>query len=462
MGKYPARTRRNCSIEKAKKGFEQKTVWLAGRIIGILDDGFVLQDESGRADILSSQKMRVRVGDIVEVEVSLGEAPKAEDPLIQAFFANAPTFKDKVLIVHEFKVLAPCQGDFFISKEDPNYKRMIVDASIKERLRERVRIFQLIREFFEKEGFLEVDTPLLVRLPGMEPYLDVFKTRFFTDPQKKDQGEDMYLITSPEYAMKKLLVAGYEKIFQIARSFRNKETASNLHNPEFSLLEWYRAYAGYEEVMEDCEKLVHFLTTRLFENDFLQYQGSNINVSPPWPRLKVRDAFLEYAGIQHEDFEDPVRLREAALKKGYKVNEKTPFEDVFFLIFMNEIEPKLGFDKPVILFDYPIQMAALSKACEDDPRYAERFEIYIAGMELANAFTELNDPDEQRKRLEAERLERQKLQKDDYPVDQSFISALEFGMPPSAGPALGVDRLIMLLTDTPDINNVLFFPHKDL
>jgi len=187
-----------------------------------------------------------------------------------------------------------------------------------------------------------------------------------------------------------------------------------------------------------------------------------VDVAAPWPRVKVKDLFDEYADIPVEAFEDEKRFREVVRKKGYKVDDTTPYDGLFFSVFMNEIEPKLGFDKPVIVYEYPASMAALAKKCPDDERYAERFEVYIAGMELCNAFTELNDSAEQRERLEQEHEERQKMGKELYPVDQSFLRALEFGMPPSGGNALGVDRLVMLLTDTPDIRDIIYFPHRDL
>lgn len=506
---YAARTHRDCSILKAKRTFEHeggdghipfghgprfaagvpsvnmsiaapsknvplkkaehdefggKEVWVGGRVVGILDDGFVLQDESGRVDVVTSDELRMNVGDIVECLVKKHEGEKGE-PLRFALL--------------DLAVLAPCKEDFFIKKEDPNFLKMIVDLQKKYILDSRAEVIKKIRMFFWNEGFVETDTPELVRHPGMEPYLDVFKTRFFTDPNQKEKGEDLYLITSPEYALKKLLVSGYEKIFQVAKSFRNKETASSLHNPEFTLLEWYRAYASYLEIMDDTENLVRFLAKEILrmqkgggadpgaggaagECGKIIFQGHEIDVDSPWERLKVKEAFKKYAGIAVEDFEDSQKLKAIAQKKGYAINEKSTYDDAFFLIFMNEIEPKLGLNKPVILYEYPVSMAALSKKCEESSKYAERFEVYIAGIELCNAFTELNDGEEQLYRLEAERKDRQKMGKDDYPVDQRFIRALDFGMPPSGGIALGVDRLVMLLTDTPEIENVLFFPHKDL
>lgn len=181
----------------------------------------------------------------------------------------------------------------------------------------------------------------------------------------------------------------------------------------------------------------------------------------PWKRIRVIEAFQEYAGIDEETFFDTEKLRAEVGKRGYPVSAAAGFDDLFYTIFLNEIEPKLGFDVPVILYDYPVSMAALSKRCTDG-RFAERFEAYVAGIELCNAFTELNDPGEQQKRLEMEKEERRELGKDLYDVDATFIEALKFGMPPAGGNALGVDRLIMLLLGESDIRNVLYFPYRDL
>lgn len=437
--------------EKAKKeaGYGGADgVWLAGRIVGILDDGFVLQDESGRLDLRWEEK--VRVGDIVEARI---EKEMMED--------------DVIFVGKEVDVLVACGDDFFIPPNDANYRRTVVDRTLMVKMQQRAMVLDGIREFFKREEFLEVETPGLVRLPGMEPYLDVFETEFVPESgaegrEGRAQKERMFLITSPEYAMKKLLVSGYEKIFQLCKSFRNKETDSQLHNPEFTLLEWYRGYASYEEIMEDTERLVEFVAEKMHGKKEFKWDGRRIDVSTPWPRVSVKDLFAEMAGIEPEVFEDMEKFRDAVKEKGYTVGTEACYEDLFFLVFLNEIEPKLGFEKPVIVKDYPVEMAALAKKCPDDERYAERFEVYMAGVELCNAFTELNDPVEQRARLERERKERQKLGKTDYPVDQSFIRALELGMPPSGGNALGIDRLVMLLTDTQDIRDVLFFPHKDL
>jgi lysyl-tRNA synthetase class 2 len=377
--------------------------------------------------------------------------------------------QDEFTQQEEMAVLAECE-DFYISPlASPNYKKLLLDEKLRYNLVKRAEIMAAIREYFVNLGFVETDTPTLVKLPGMEPYLDVFKTRFLADfsaDQKVDQ--EMYLITSPEYAMKKLLVGGMEKIFQITRSYRNKETFSSRHNPEFTIMEWYRAYASYLEIMDDTEGLVKFLWSRFAGKDadgqparLSAGDGREVDIMSPWKRLRVIDAFQEMAGISEQVFFDHDRFREEVQKRGYAVSNQANFDDLFYTIFLNEIEPRLGFDVPVILYDYPVSMAALSKRCEDE-RFAERFEAYVAGMELCNAFTELNDPVEQEARLKLERAERKVLGKDLYDVDMTFIEALKFGMPPSGGNALGIDRLIMLLLGEKEIARVIGFPYGDL
>lgn len=342
---------------------------------------------------------------------------------------------------------------------------MFKHEDYKERIKKRSQIIKTIREFFWERNFLEIETPILVKLPGQEPNLDVFKTKFVSIPGPAGATfeHDMYLITSPEYAMKKLLAAGFERIFQITKSFRNKETESQLHNPEFTILEWYRANADYREIMQDTESLIFEMTKFCYGGAILPYQGHKIDTTPPWPRLRVFNAFERYAGIDRNTLVGTEKLRVAVKAKGYKLNPDASYEDLFFIVFLNEIEQKLGHEKPLILYDYPEQMAALATVrSENGTFFAERFEVYCAGIELCNAFNELTDPVEQRRRLEKEQKIRKQIGKDCYEIDRSFIRALECGMPPAGGIALGVDRLIMLLTDTPDINDVLAFPFKDL
>lgn len=448
---FPGRAKRSAMISEVSGRVDAGASFvLCGRVIGLLDGegrlagadlaeerGFILQDESGKI-VIESEDLP-KVGVILEIEVGLVSV-------------------GKWVKVGEARILADCE-DFFISpKSSPNYQKLIIDENFRENLLMRGKVMAAIREFFAGRGFVETETPCLVRLPGMEPYLDVFKTRMEADFSADQKvSEDMYLITSPEYAMKKLLVGGMEKIFQITKSFRNKETFSERHNPEFTILEWYRAFASYLEIMEDTEALVKFVWGKFVGG---RREGF-ADVMAGWERLRVMEAFAR-VGIDEETFFDLEKFRAVVRARGYMLAEEASFDDCFFTIFMNEIEPKLGMDVPVILYDYPVTMAALSKRCEGDERFAERFEVYIGGLEMCNAFTELNDPDEQERRLRLEREERLALGKPIYDVDESFVAALRMGMPPAGGNALGGDRLIMLVTGGKDIRDLLYFPQRDL
>ena len=324
----------------------------------------------------------------------------------------------------------------------------------------RERVIDAIRAFFKARGFHEVETPLLVRYPGMEPYLEVFQTTWTTARGERHVG---YLATSPEYAMKKLLAAGVGPIFQICKSFRNREDVSALHNPEFTILEWYRPHADYTALMDDCAELFRHIARALdpaSDGAGWRYQGRWIDFAAPWERLPVREAFERYAGVRLQD--GPDALFAAARAKGYPVSAETTWEQAYHQIFLNEIEPHLGQGTPTILYDYPIAMAALARASPRDPSVAERFELYVAGIELANAFSELIDVEEQRRRLLQEQEERRRLGRTLYDLDEDFLRALELGLPPSAGIALGVDRLAMLFADVTSIRDVLWFPADEL
>jgi lysyl-tRNA synthetase class 2 len=324
----------------------------------------------------------------------------------------------------------------------------------------RERVVDAIRAFFKGRGYHEVETPLFVRCPGMEPYLDVFQTTWRTVRGESYLG---YLTTSPEYAMKKLLAAGIGPIFQICKSFRNGEEVSALHNPEFTILEWYRTHADYTALMDECEELFRHLARTIDprgNGDGFRYRGNWIDVGSRWERLTVREAFKRYAGVDLVDESD--RLTDAAREKGYAITPETTWEQAYHQIFLNEIEPHLGRTTPTILYDYPISMAALARPSPRDPSVAERFELYVAGIELANAFSELTDAVEQRRRLEAEREERRQLGKTLYDIDDDFIRALATGLPPSAGIAMGVDRVAMLFADVTSIREVLWFPADEL
>lgn len=298
----------------------------------------------------------------------------------------------------------------------------------------REKVVDTIRDFFKNQGFHEVSTPVLVPIPSIEPNLEVFETELRTSRGKKRQG---FLIMSPEFSIKKLLAAGIGNCFEITKCFRNEEEVSKLHSPEFTMLEWYRVGADYRNIMEDFENL--FLT--IIGKDELIYQGETYDLSLPWPRISVKEAFQKYAG-----------------KDVLKVSD----ED-FYKIFFNEIEPELlKSRKPFFIYDYPISQASLSRPKKEDPRFAERFEVFLAGIELGNCFSELIDAKAQKDRFEKDLSERMKLGKTKYPIDEDLIDALASGVPEVSGIAVGVDRLIMLAADAPSISDTLFFPAEEM
>jgi len=314
----------------------------------------------------------------------------------------------------------------------------------------REKTIKAIRAFFDKQGFHEVETPILIAKPPAESYLDVFETTLL---DRHRNLTCVYLSTSPEVPLKKLIVAGIGNCYSVTKSFRNTETQSKLHNPEFTILEWYRVGANYMDIASDCEKLLFALVPSLV------YQGKTIDLSVPWERLSVSDAFAKWAHVEFNDFlNNAIKI---AVKKGYQVESNTTWEQIFNQIFLNEVEPHLGFGKPTILYDFPAVMGALAKKKASDPRFAERFEFYIAGLELGDCYSELTDWKEQEERFNTELAEVKRLGKTQYDYDHDFIKALKVGLPECSGIAVGVDRLIMLLADVTDIAETMFFPGKE-
>ena len=317
-------------------------------------------------------------------------------------------------------------------------------------LEARQRVLRAVRDVFAARGFLEVETPALQRSPGLEPHLRAFVT---TLERPGDASVPMFLHTSPEFAMKKLLVAGLPKIFQLAHCFRNGERGAT-HHPEFTMLEWYRAGASYLDLVADCEALLRATGARLFA-----WQGRVCDPHASWERLTVAEAFARHCGIDVlATADDLAALAAAARPLGIAPHEGDGWEDLFFRIFLGLIEPKLGIGAPTVLYDYPISMAALARAKPGDPRLCERFELYACGLELANAFGELTDAAEQRRRFAADQAKKRALYGAAYPVDEDFLKALDFGLPQSAGIALGFDRLVMLASGAPHIEDVLWAP----
>lgn len=323
----------------------------------------------------------------------------------------------------------------------------------------REQVIKAIRTFFDEKQFHEVETPILIGNPPAESYLDVFQTTLLDRTRHETPA---YLSTSPEIALKKLIVAGIGNCYSITKSFRNGETDSATHAPEFTILEWYRVNKTYVDIMDDCEELILHINTRLDHETMLTYQNTSFDLSKKWKRVSVKDAFKQWAHVNLMDFFDMKNAQHIATKKGYTVTASNTWEELYNQIFLNEVEPHLGVTTPTIIYDFPSAMGALCQTKSSDPRFVERFEFYIGGLELGDCYGELIDWKEQQTRFEKELLEVKRLKKTTYEYDHDFIDALQEGMPPTSGIAVGLDRLIMLFANTKTIQETQLFPYQEL
>jgi elongation factor P--(R)-beta-lysine ligase len=321
----------------------------------------------------------------------------------------------------------------------------------------RNQIKSAIRAWFEAQQFVEVDTACLQVSPGNEAHLHAFKTTYETEA---GATTPYYLHTSPEFACKKLLAAGETKIFTFAHAFRNGERGP-LHSPEFTMLEWYRAGEPYGRLMDDCEHLLH-IAAKVTDRWLWSYRDTycDLGIRRDWTTL--HQAFFQFPGIQLDDcFTGPDvdldKMRREAARIGVRVADDDTWSDLFSRILSERIEPWLGSLRPEILCEYPTHEAALARPCTDDPRVAERFELYVCGVELANCFGELTDPAEQRRRFASEMAEKQRVYGRRYPIDEDFLASLAH-MPQASGGAMGFDRLVMLATGAPSIDHVIWTP----
>lgn len=340
----------------------------------------------------------------------------------------------------------------------------------------RLKITKAVREFFWLRDFVEAETPVAVRYASQEPYLQPVNIDV-----KHPNGKSypMYLRTSPEYALKKLLAAGYSNIFEIGKCFRNVEDFGGSHNPEFTMLEWYRSPGMLGEIMDDTEALFQFVCKKIHCKE-LQFNNKKISVNGVWERVTMKALWQKYFDTNLDECLELEPIQQLAKSKGFSFTPEDAYEDIFYKLFLNVIEPELGKDRPTFVYDYPARLCSLSRLCDHDSRYAERFELYIGGLELANAFGELTDAVKQEKNLEADKKLREKLGKPTWPVDPEFIAALKSGigrelspmqgglsaLPAEAlakagGIALGLDRMVVLCTGAQDINEVIFYSLKD-
>ena len=328
------------------------------------------------------------------------------------------------------------------------YVDLIVNPESRDVFIKRSRIITLIRDFMVKNDFLEVETPMMQQIPG-----GATARPFITHHNALDM--ELYLRVAPELYLKRLVVGGFERVFEINRNFRN-EGISIRHNPEFTMMEFYRAYATYEDLMEYTEELFCHVAQELLGTLDITCQGEPISFRRPWKRLTVKEAVLVYGAIDRKSLEDRDLVFAYAKKIGLDLPENISYGRLLIEIFEEVAETKLI--QPTFITAYPTEVSPLSRKNDDDPEIVDRFELYVAGREIANAFSELNDPVDQKERFLAQVALKDKGDEEAHYMDEDYIRALEYGMPPTAGEGIGIDRLVMLLTDTPSIRDVILFP----
>ncbi|MBR5998073.1 MAG: lysine--tRNA ligase [Deltaproteobacteria bacterium] len=327
------------------------------------------------------------------------------------------------------------------------YVDLIVNQDVAEIFKKRSRIINLIRSFMERHDFLEVETPMMHPLAGgatAKPFVTYHNTLKM----------QLYLRIAPELYLKRLVVGGLERVFEINRNFRN-EGISIRHNPEFTMMEFYQAYVDYEYLMTFTEEMLCEVAQAVC-GDQVCYDGRAVDFSRPWRRLTMKEAICEYGGIAPGDLEDDVKIRDIAKSKGVAIDAQMPHGKVLAELFDAVAEPHLW--NPTFVTGYPTEISPLSRKNDNNPNEVDRFELFIVGRELANGFSELNDPDDQKERFLQQLAARKAGDEEAHEMDEDYIRALEYGLPPTGGEGLGIDRLVMLLTDSPSIRDVILFP----
>ena len=339
-----------------------------------------------------------------------------------------------------------------LSDVDKRYRQryldLIANTEAREIFRVRSQIIAAIRDFLNQRGFLEVETPVLQPSAG-----GALARPFTTHHHALDQ--DFYLRIAHELHLKRLIIGGFDKVYELGRIFRN-EGISTKHNPEFTMLESYEAYADYNDVRSMVEEMVSKVSQQILGSNKVEFGDNTINFEPPWQRLELRQAIIEYSGIDFEEYPDVDSLRAAMLQLKMEVDPQKDRGRLIDELISTFVEPNLV--QPTFLLDYPLEMSPLAKTKPDNDRLVERFEAFAGGMEIANAFTELNDPVEQRERFLKQQKERQPEGEVIETIDEDFLLALEYGMPPTGGLGVGIDRLVMLLTNQQSIREVILFP----
>ena len=445
----------NCPAEELEKVTERFTI--AGRIMAIRDFGkgaFIsVQDRHGRTQAFIRKNVlgekgfslfkKLDVGDIVWIAGRIFKTKTRELSIDVEENGLSLLSKSLLPLPEKWHGLTDIE-----TRYRQRHLDLIVNPEVRRIFQQRSRIISLIRRFMEERDFLEVETPMMQPKAG-GAVARPFKT------YHNALGMSLFLRIAPELYLKRLITGGLERVFEINRNFRN-EGISAFHNPEFTMMEFYQAYATFEELMTMTEELFGFIATNLFSTLQIAYQGNPIDLTPPWPRITVRDAVMEIGGVEPEVLANPALMADYAGRLGLEVKKGDPSGKIMMAIFDETVEKKLV--QPIFVTHYPVDVSPLSRRNEADPAVVDRFELYIAGREMANAFSELNDPADQRERFLQQIKEREGGDLEAHEMDEEYIRCLEYGMPPAAGEGVGIDRLVMLMTDSASIRDVILFP----
>ncbi len=429
---------------------------LAGRVVSLRSFGKAtflhLQDQTGKIqvfvqrDVVGTESYKLfkkfDIGDILGVRGNLFRTKTNELTLSAA---------NVQLLSKSFRPLP--EKYHGLKDVEARYRQRYVDLIVNPRVRDifriRTRVVAGMRRFLDSKGFMEVETPMMQPIPG-----GATAKPFETHHNALDMK--LYLRIAPELYLKRLLVGGLEKVYEINRNFRN-EGISTQHNPEFTMLEFYWAFATFYELMDLTEEIFASLARDILGSARITYQGTEIDLSPPWNRLAFHQSLEEIGGLRPEQYQDPETAKELVKKLGENVQVNEALGKLQAKLFDILVEPKLV--QPHFIFHYPTDISPLSRRNPDNPDVTDRFELFISGREMANAFSELNDPRDQKERFLEQVRAKEKGDEESHFMDEDYIRSLEYGMPPAAGEGIGIDRLVMLLTDSPSIREVILFPH---
>ncbi|MCX5892374.1 MAG: lysine--tRNA ligase [Deltaproteobacteria bacterium] len=434
-----------------------QTFYLAGRLMLLREFGKAsfahIQDGASRLQIyLQKQvlgeetfgrfKKLVDLGDIIGVEGALFRTRTNE--LTLAVRQIVLLTKSLQTLPEKFHGLTDIE-----TRYRQRYLDLMVNPEVRRVFEARARIISLMRQFFDKRGYLEVETPMMQPIPG-----GATAKPFITHHNALDM--QLYLRIAPELYLKRLVVGGLERVYEIHRNFRN-EGIDILHNPEFTMLEFYQAYATYEDLMALTEELFSSVARELLGSALVTYQGEEIDLTPPWRRLDLRESLTAIGGIPAEVVHDREALVRLAREEGVVLRAGEGYGRALTKLFDLRVEARL--QQPTFITGYPLETSPLSRQSDTDPEVVDRFELFMAGREMANAFSELNDPVDQQGRFE-QQLSAHAAGDEEMPhaLDEDYVQALEHGLPPTAGEGIGIDRLVMLLTDSPSIRDVILFP----